>query len=46
MSPSLRTGIGMGYLKPEYAAPGNEIRVAIRDKMLAARIVKMPIYKG
>lgn len=46
MSPSLRTGIGMGYLKPEYAAPGNEIRVAIRDKMLAARIVKMPFYKG
>jgi aminomethyltransferase len=46
MSPSLKTGIGMGYLKPEYAAPDNEIRVAIRDKMLTARIVKLPFYKG
>jgi aminomethyltransferase len=46
MSPSLKTGIGMGYVKTEYAEPGGEIRIAIRDKMLAARIVKMPFYKG
>jgi aminomethyltransferase len=45
MSPSLKQGIGMAYVQPEYAKPGNEIFVNIRDKMLKARIVKMPFYK-
>ena len=45
MSPCLKQGIGMAYIKPEYAQPGKEIFVNIRDKMLKARIVKMPFYK-
>jgi aminomethyltransferase len=45
MSPSLKTGIGMAYVQPGYAQPGNEIFVSIRDKMLKARTVKMPFYR-
>jgi aminomethyltransferase len=45
MSPSLKIGIGMAYLKTAYTEPGTEIKVAIRDKMLAAKVVKMPFYK-
>ena len=46
MSPSLKTGIGMAYVQTAYAAPGNEILVGIRDKMIAAKVVKMPFYKA
>ncbi len=42
MSPMLKEGIGMGYVAPEYAAPGTEIAVIIREKPVKAVIVKMP----
>lgn len=42
MSPMLKVGIGMGYVKPEYAALGTEIAVVIREKPVRARVVKMP----
>lgn len=42
MSPMLKSGIGMGYVKPEYAALGTEIAVVIREKPVRARVVKMP----
>ncbi len=45
MSPSLKTGIGMGYVPPTLAHPGNIIFINIREKLLKARIVKMPFYK-
>lgn len=41
-SPSLKYGIGMGYIQKEYAKIGNEIFVAIRNKSLKAEIVKLP----
>ncbi|RXK48914.1 glycine cleavage system aminomethyltransferase GcvT [Aquirufa rosea] len=41
-SPNLSKGIGMGYVKTEYAKIGTEIFVQIRDKSLKAVIVKMP----
>lgn len=41
-SPNLSKGIGMGYVKAEYAKVGTEIFVQIRDKSLKAVIVKMP----
>jgi aminomethyltransferase len=44
MSPCLKQGIGMAYLQPDYARPGMEIFVGIRDKMLKARTVKLPFY--
>ncbi|MDR2894771.1 MAG: glycine cleavage system aminomethyltransferase GcvT [Alistipes sp.] len=42
MSPMLKEGIGMGYVAPEYAAPGTGIAVIIRDKPVKAVVVKMP----
>jgi aminomethyltransferase len=42
MSPMLKEGIGMGYIAPEFAAPGTEIAVIIRDKPVKAVVVKTP----
>jgi len=42
MSPSLKVGIGMAYIKTAFTEPGNEILIEIRDKRLLARVVKMP----
>lgn len=44
--PSLGVGIGMGYVKPEYAVPGSRLLVRVRNKVLAARVVKTPFYKS
>jgi aminomethyltransferase len=45
MSPSLKKGIGMAYIKTPCAEPGNEIFVEIREKRLLARVVKMPFLQ-
>ena len=45
MSPILRKGIGMGYIKPEYAAPDTEIYIQIRNKGIKAKVVKPPFRK-
>jgi len=42
MSPVLNQGIGLGYVAKEYAAFGTRIYVGIRDKKIAADIVKLP----
>lgn len=42
MAPSLKKGVGMGYLKADYSTLGTEIFIGIRDKKIAARVVKMP----
>ncbi|MFC0261848.1 glycine cleavage system aminomethyltransferase GcvT [Fontibacter flavus] len=44
-SPSMGVGIGLGYVKSEYGAPGTEIAISIRNKNLAAKIEKLPLYK-
>jgi len=41
-SPMLRVGIGMGYVKIEYAAVGSVVFIAIRNKLLKAEVVKLP----
>ena len=41
-SPSLQKAIGMGYVAVGNAVPDSEIFIAVRDKMLKAKIVKMP----
>lgn len=46
MSPSLKKGIGMGYVKKAYAKLGTEIFIQIRNKAIPAVIVKLPFYKG
>jgi aminomethyltransferase len=45
-SPSLSKGIGMGYVKTKFAAPGTQIFVQIRGKNLPATISKLPLTKG
>ncbi len=45
MSPIRRIGIGMGYIKPEYAKPGTEISLDIRGRKLNAMVVKPPFRK-
>ncbi|MBS1772997.1 MAG: glycine cleavage system aminomethyltransferase GcvT [Bacteroidetes bacterium] len=41
-SPSLGKAIGMAYVTKENAAEGTEVFVAVRDKALKAKVVKMP----
>jgi len=45
MSPSLKIPIGMGYVKTEYSKVNTIIYIKIRDKLFAAKIVKLPFYK-
>ena len=45
MSPSLKIGIGMGYVASTYSAPDSEVFVIIRDKPIRARVVKTPFFK-
>lgn len=44
-APSLGKAIGMGYVKTEFATADSEIYILIRDKKIAAKVVKMPFYK-
>jgi aminomethyltransferase len=45
MSPVLKQGIGMAYLKKGYWKNGTEIFIRIRNKDLKAKIVTLPFYK-
>lgn len=45
MAPSLKIGIGMGYVKPECSKAGTEIFIQIRNKNLKAEVVKAPFRK-
>lgn len=42
MSPCLKVGIGMAYVKPEFSKSGNEIFIVVRDKHLKAKTTKLP----
>ncbi|MBS1652130.1 MAG: glycine cleavage system aminomethyltransferase GcvT [Bacteroidetes bacterium] len=41
-SPSLNKAIGMGYVQTIYSKPDTEIFVIIRDKLLKAKVTKVP----
>ncbi|MBS1758644.1 MAG: glycine cleavage system aminomethyltransferase GcvT [Bacteroidetes bacterium] len=41
-SPSLGKAIGLGYVQTSFAAIDTEIFIQVRDKMLKAKVVKMP----
>lgn len=45
MSPTRKIGIGMGYVKTEFAKVGTEIAVQIRNKAVKAVVVKTPFRK-
>lgn len=46
ISPTTKVGIGLGYIKPEYATIGTSVYVKIRDKNLKIEIVKPPFRKA
>jgi aminomethyltransferase len=46
MSPCLKVGIGMGYMTSAHAAIDTEIYVKVRERLLKARVVKLPFYKN
>jgi len=45
-SPMMNKGIGLGYVKKEVAKSGTTIYIKVRNKMIKAELVKLPIYKG
>ena len=45
MSPSLQIPIGLGYVSKEYSKTATEIAVKLRNKVLKAKVVKLPFYK-
>ncbi|MBE7645493.1 glycine cleavage system aminomethyltransferase GcvT [Tenacibaculum finnmarkense] len=46
MSPSLGKGIGLGYVTKENSKVDSDIFIQVRKKQLAAKVVKLPFYKG
>lgn len=44
-SPSVRKGIGLGYVLTRYAQPGQEVEIEVRDREIAAKIAELPFYK-
>lgn len=44
MSPSLGKAIAVGYMAPEFASPGAELKIEIRNKTASGRVVKTPFY--
>ena len=46
MSPSMKLGIGLGYVTFDNSKLDSEIFVEIRDKGVKAKVVKLPFYKA
>jgi len=44
-APYLKKNIGLAFVPLEFAKPGQEIKIDVRGKMLAAKIVPTPFYK-
>jgi aminomethyltransferase len=46
MSPMLNVGIGLGYVKTGFTKFDTEIFIKVRNKLLKAKVVRLPFYKG
>ncbi len=46
MSPSMKIGIGLGYVTKAYAKRDTEIQIQIRKKAIPAKVVRLPFYKS
>ncbi len=44
-SPSLKQGIGIGYVEKQHAKIGTELGMEVRNKNLKCKVVKPPFYK-
>ncbi len=42
MSPTLKVGVGLGYVATQYAAVGSIVHIVIRERLLKAEVVKLP----
>lgn len=42
MSPCLKVGIALGYVRADYAKAGSEVAVIVRDRLLKAEVVRLP----
>lgn len=45
MSPSMKIGIGLGYVDIAHTAMDSELYIEIREKGVKAKVVKLPFYK-
>jgi aminomethyltransferase len=45
MSPSLDVGIGMAYVRADFAEPGTELEIDVRGRRRAIRVEKKPLYE-
>jgi aminomethyltransferase len=45
MSPSMKIGIGLGYVTKEFSTLDSELFIEIREKGVKAKVVKLPFYK-
>ena len=46
MGPSVKKAIGLGYVNIDYVSEGQDIFLEIRNKQVAAKVVKFPFYKS
>jgi aminomethyltransferase len=44
-SPTLGTGIGLAYLKSDYAKPGQSVEIEVRGRRFPATVKKKPLYR-
>jgi aminomethyltransferase len=44
-SPTLGKAIGLGYVEPHLAEPGQMLSVIIRERAVSARVVRRPFYR-
>ncbi len=44
-APTLKKPIAMGYVPPEFAPPGTELKIDVRGRAESARVVKLPFYR-
>jgi aminomethyltransferase len=45
LSPCLRKGIGLGYVRPDLSEPGTVLTVAIRDMRVPSHVVRPPFVR-
>jgi aminomethyltransferase len=44
-SPTLGTGIGLGYVGTEFSKPGQALAIDVRGRKFPATVEKKPLYK-
>ena len=45
ISPMLNAGIGMGYVRTEFSAPGTKLDIDIRGRRMPAAVCELPFYR-